>query len=103
MSNGKIVVTTAQLESVAKTIDTKADSYKDAYTKIFTIVTELSASWTGVDNTAFTNQIEGFKNDFQKMEQLMRDYSTVLQKSAASYEETQTAIKTNVTKLNQGN
>lgn len=32
-------------------------------------------SWQGKDNEAFTNQINQFRNDFENMEHIVRDYA----------------------------
>lgn len=51
---------------------------------------------------AFTNQIEGFRNDFQKMERLMRDYAAYLRKVAESYRTTQDNVAAKAKTLSQG-
>ncbi len=99
MSLGKIIVETSQLDAAAQKVDELADKYSSEYTALYTAVTEMQSSWAGTDNTAYTTQIEGFKDDFQRMEQLMRDYATFLRESAKKYRETQSEIKTKAQQL----
>lgn len=103
MARGQISVETAQLDSTATQIDGLADSYNSSYTTLFNTVQELRNAWEGRDNVAFTSQIEGFRDDFQRMEQLMREYSAFLKKSANAYRETQSNIENSARMLSQGN
>ena len=101
MARGQIVVETAQLDSTATQVEGCADTYNSNYTALFNAVQELQNAWAGTDNTAFTEQIAGFRDDFQRMEKLMRDYAAYLRKSAAAYRETQRNIATAVKNLSQ--
>lgn len=79
-----------------------ANTYNTNYTALFATIQEMQNAWAGVDNTAFTNQIEGFRDDFQRMEKLMRDYAAYLRKSAATYRDTQNSIAQSAKTLSQG-
>ena len=70
MARGQIIVETSQLDSAAGRVEDLANTYKTNYNGLFSTVQALQNSWSGTDNTAFTNQIEGFRDDFQRMEQL---------------------------------
>ena len=85
----KIVVDPAKLDSAASQIDSQAADYERLYNQLFSEVSGLGAAWQGKDNTAFVQQIEGFRDDFQQMAQLMRDYSEFLKTSASTYRTTQ--------------
>ena len=102
MARGQIVVETARLDSTATQVEANADTYKSSYSSLFQTVQELQNAWAGQDNTAFTSQIEGFRDDFQRMEQLMRDYAAFLRKSAAAYRETQSNVTSTAKTLSQG-
>ena len=52
----------------------------------------MRAAWQGVDNQAFTTQIEGFRQDFEMMAKLMDEYSTFLRTAAKTYQQTQDEI-----------
>lgn len=102
MARGQIVVETGQLDSAAGRVEDLANTYNSTYTALFSTVQDLQNAWSGVDNTTFTNQIEGFRDDFQRMEKLMREYATYLRKSAAAYRDTQNSIAQSAKNLSQG-
>ena len=99
---GLITVETERLDAVANQVEGYADDYKRAYNDLFTIVKDMKEAWDGKDNVAFTNQIEGFRNDFEKMEKLMRDYAEYLHKCAKTYRDTQDDITRSAGSLSQG-
>lgn len=102
MARGQIIVETSQLDSAAGRVEELASTYNSNYTALFNAVQELQKAWGGTDNVAFTNQIEGFRDDFQRMEKLMRDYAAYLRKSAATYRDTQNSIAQSARTLSQG-
>ena len=95
----KIQVTPRELELTAKKIDTLAEDYKTQYDLLYKETSKMATAWSGKDNVAFTTQIEGFKDDFQKMHNLMKAYSQFLVKSAKLYQQTQDAIVSGAKKL----
>lgn len=102
MARGQIIVDTARLDAVANQIEAEADKYKGYYTGLYGTVSDLQNAWSGEDNMAFSNQIEGFRDDFQRMEQLMRDYAAYLRKAANAYRATQDNIAATAKNLSQG-
>ena len=92
MARGQIIVETTELDRTANQVEELANTYKSTYGALFTTVQELQNSWAGEDNTAFTTQIEGFRNDFENMERLMRDYADYLRRTAESYRSTQDSL-----------
>lgn len=103
MARGQIIVETAQLDSTAGRVEQMAGDYRSEYTALFSLVASLKSAWDGEDNVAFTNQIEGFRDDFQRMEQLMRDYAAYLRKAAQAYRDTQDTVASQAKTLSQGN
>lgn len=103
MARGKIVVESSRLDSTADRVEHLADTYESEYGALFGTVKDLQNAWSGEDNVAFTNQIEGFRDDFQRMTRLMRDYATYLRKTAAAYRDTQDSIAAGAKQLSQGN
>lgn len=99
MGLGKIVVETSQLDTASSKVSDLARNYEEEYTKLYKLIGELQSSWAGKDNTAYTAQIEGFKDDFQKMHGLMVEYSEFLSKTAKKYRETQEQVKNDASKL----
>jgi len=74
----KIVVDTQNLITVSKEIINYADSYKVTANNIFQEVNQMGASWSGIDNLAFVSQINGFKDDFARLDELLRKYAEML-------------------------
>lgn len=99
MAQGKIIVETAQLDAASAKVGELAGTYKGEYEKLYKLVEKLQASWAGADNTAYTTQIEGFRDDFEKMYTLMTDYSDFLKTTAKRYRDTQDERKTAAAKL----
>lgn len=94
-----IQVTPEQLESAATKIDGLAADYKGQYDTLYSETSAMRSSWDGKDNLAFTDQIAGFKDDFEKMHTLMLNYADFLKKSAKAYRETQNAVVSEARKL----
>jgi len=84
-----IKVDPAKLEAAAAEITNQAGDYQRAYEQLYAEVENLATHWQGKDNLAFTNQIDGFKDDFLKMKQLMIDYADYLKVTAKNYQDTQ--------------
>lgn len=100
MAQGKIIVSTEEIKSVAKSIETLADNYHTEFTDLYKIVDSLASTgvWNGVDNVAYVEKINGFKDDFARMESLMRQYAAFLTNAANGYKTTQTHITNQVDK-----
>lgn len=103
MAQGKIIAETSRLDSTANQVDQLADQYESEYGALFATVRDMQNAWAGEDNVAFTNQIEGFRDDFQRMTRLMRDYAAYLRKVATSYRDKQGDLAARVKNLSQGN
>ncbi|MBO5621308.1 MAG: WXG100 family type VII secretion target [Butyrivibrio sp.] len=94
-----IQVTPEQLESTAGRIEGLAADYKAQYDQLYAETNSMSSTWSGKDNIAYTDQIAGFKDDFEKMNELMMRYADFLRKSAKAYRDTQDSIVTQARKL----
>ncbi len=87
-----IRVEPSKLEAAATQIDNQAAEYKRLYEQLYTEVESMASSWQGSDNLAFTSQINGFREDFNMMYQLMMQYSEFLKNSANTYRQTQQEV-----------
>lgn len=94
-----IQVTPEQLESAAGRIESLAADYKTQYDQLYSETNAMASTWNGKDNTAFVDQIAGFKDDFEKMHTLMLNYADFLRKSAKAYRDTQDTVVSEVRKL----
>jgi WXG100 family type VII secretion target len=88
-----IQVTPDNLRTQAAKVDQLATEYNDQYTTLLNEVDGFtSTDWKGSDATAFRDQVQGFKDDFVKMKELMNDYARFMRDSAQLYEDTQKDI-----------
>lgn len=94
-----ILVTPEQLESAAGRIEGLAADYKTQYDALYNETNAMASTWQGKDNTAFVDQIAGFKDDFEKMHTLMLNYADFLRKSAKAYRDTQDSVVSEARKL----
>lgn len=93
MANNVVIkVTPAELRTAATKIRSQSEDYTKQYTQLFSDIDGMANAWKGKDNTAFTNQIKGFMEDFQSMKTLLDEYAAFLDKSAQAYEQTQDEI-----------
>lgn len=88
----KIVVQPSVLDSTAQKIEAQSADYEKQYGQLFNEVDGMGAAWKGQDNTAFVTQIKGFMDDFQQMNQLMKEYAEFLRTSAKTYNDTQQEV-----------
>lgn len=84
-----IEVTPERLESAATKIEGLAAEYQTSYNQMYNTTDAMHSTWAGADNTAFINQIEGFRDDFKEMYSLMLRYVEYLRESANAYKSTQ--------------
>ena len=94
-----IVVEPERLETVASNIEEANQEYDRTYQAIYEQVDKMSASWTGKDNVAFTNQIKTFEDDLRQISIIMRQYADFLHNSARAYRETQDEIYAGANRL----
>jgi len=99
----KIVVTPTELIAAADAIENLAGDYAQNYTALFSDVSALQSAWQGKDNQRFTSQIEGFRNDFDRMRELMSEYANFLKNAAITYTNTQDAVTEAAGRLSTGN
>ena len=85
-----ITVTTQSLTTKAGDVDSKAAEYMSHYEALLNDVNTLTTTdWQGEDATAFRNQVEGLREDFQKMKELMGEYANFLREAAGKYDNLQ--------------
>ena len=94
-----IQVTPEQLESTAGRIESLAADYKAQYDQLYSETNAMASTWSGKDNVAFVQQIDGFKDDFAKTHTLMLNYADFLRKSAKAYRDTQDTVVSEARKL----
>lgn len=90
------------LSSAKSVIDPLIDDYKTSYEAIYSAVTTMKESYQGSDSDAFVTQIEQFKNDFEKLETLLRAYSDEIEHIRSEYAKVQEDLKNRAANLNAG-
>ena len=94
-----IAVQPDKLSKASTQIANDAADYKKLYEQLFKEVEKMGNAWKGTDNTAYAAQIEGFRQDFKAMYDLMMKYYEYLQLSAKTYETAQNEIATQAKRL----
>ena len=89
----KIVVNPQDLLQSAGAIEQLVGNYSQIYNALYSDVSAMQSGWKGKDNIAYTNQINGFRDDFEKMQKLMKEYAVFLRDAANRYQSTQDAIE----------
>ena len=102
MARGQIIVETGRLDAVAAQVEGYADDYRAAYEALYVDVASLDSETLGKANETFITQINGFKDDFQRMEALMREYANYLKKSAAALRDKDAQLAAEAAKLSTG-
>ncbi|ETT13422.1 type VII secretion system target protein [Fusobacterium sp. CM21] len=97
-------VTTEKLVSSANVIEEKTGKYRAEWQKLYTELQNLrSAQWKGVASDTFNDKLEGYRNDFQAMEDVLKQYAGFLKSAADSYTKTENSLKDAAGNLNTGN
>ena len=84
-----IAVDTGDLRSTAAQLTTLASDYDGLYKEVLGKIGDMSASWAEIDSQTYREQVEGFRDDFEKMKTEIDRYADFLIKSANAYEQTQ--------------
>ena len=97
----RIHVEIDMLESTERTMQEQSDYYRQLYGQMYEMVDEMSQFWSGKEQVAFSKQIHGFEDDFEKMHQLLNEYCSFLRKSALAYRSCQDEAESSATRLVQ--
>jgi len=86
---GKIRVTPEQLDAHSYKVEQQRSEYITLHHKIYDEAEKMKSTWRGEANQRYCRQLEGFKSDFQRLEQLLHQYSDYLKKTADEYRKTE--------------
>lgn len=89
----KLVVDFEAIRSTANQIKGLKEQYHTEWSKLYDSVNAIGSAWQGEDNQAYVNQINGFKDDFTRMEDTLEKFIRFLTESAAAYEQVQDNVK----------
>lgn len=74
----KINMDPEQAISYGNQIIQNASAYNSEIKKVYSIVGDLKSTWTGSAAQRFTDNIESFRNDYEKFGQLINDFGELL-------------------------
>lgn len=82
------------LESYIAKLETAKDEYMATYTNDLysNVMEEVKGAYAGVDCDAFVQKVEGFRDDFTKLSDVLQQYIDHLRKVLADYRATQDAL-----------
>ncbi len=78
-----------QLESCAARMEMHEQDYERMARELTEAVEQMSSSWNGKDNLAFTSRIAEFDADYRQLGVLIAEYCEFLRQSARGYRQTQ--------------
>ena len=94
MANTEWEVTTEKLRTSAAAIQDKTTKYNAEYTKLYTELQNLrSNQWKGVASDAFNTKLEGYRDTFVELENVLKKFAEGLLSIAQNYEETEERIR----------
>ncbi|MDR1464441.1 MAG: WXG100 family type VII secretion target [Oscillospiraceae bacterium] len=94
----KFVADIGQLRTSATRIRTLAQQCQSCYQSLYQDVNAMGAAWKGKDNAAYVNQVNGFRDDFQQLYQLLADFSALAGDASGEYQQ---ALNDSVTAARQ--
>ena len=94
-----ILVEPAVLENSAQVMEGYQQQYLETIARLYQGIDTLSSGWQGKDNNAFVNQIQGYRDDFQKISSLLTQYIEFLRNAAVAYRQTQEELAAQAMRL----
>lgn len=100
--SAKFTANTAEIRKSAQTIEDKTQQYNTEWAKIYTEIENLRVEWEGESSETFNTQLEGYRNDFQELANILNDYAEFLITTATKIEQTEEALKSSASQLSAG-
>lgn len=98
----KIIVEPSRLESTANNVENSNSDYQRIYNALYAEVDKMASVWEGKDNTAFTNMIKSYQDEFKQISNVLAHYSDFLRNTARAYRETQDELYNATSRLKTG-
>lgn len=98
----RIIVDPSRLESTASSIESSNSDYQRIYSSLYSEVDKMASVWQGKDNTAFTEKIKAYQDDFRQISLILDEYANFLRNSARAYRETQDELYNATSRLKIG-
>ncbi len=95
-------VDTRALRDIGGKVRQKTADLKTEINKIFSSVEELKTGWTGEDNKAFVNNIEGYKNSMEELTKIVDNYGSFCEQSATYIDKKKAMITEAASSIGKG-
>lgn len=91
MASSKIYVDYDNLESCITQLETLKEEYRAAYTNTLygNVMESVKTAYSGTDCDTFVTKVEGFRNDFARLTEIIGEYIDFLKKAKNDYMNTQ--------------
>jgi len=81
-------VTPEYLESQAAKVEGQCVQYNSMWNRIYQEKDTLQQYWKGEANQAYCNQLNGFRDDFQRLKDILTAFTAYIKDSAKKYRDT---------------
>lgn len=95
----KLTIDTVAVESISQTVQELIEQYRAQYQKVYESATSMSTYWDGDAKKSYVEKVESFKQDFEKMVEVLKNYTTKLNAIAKRYNEAEVNAKKMADKL----
>lgn len=86
-------VETEQLTGAANVLEEQIADYNTQWQRLYTEVENLKASqWKGIASDAFNTQLEGYRDDFEALRDILVSFKDFLITAAEKYTKTEDAV-----------
>ena len=89
ISARQIQVNTADLRRTASQITELARQYEGLYKEVLGKLSNMSATWQGIDSQTYRDKVESFRGEFVKMKAELDKYAEYLVRTAVDYDRIQ--------------
>ena len=89
---GQIKISPDTMRTRAQEYSNEADNVQQVISKMDSLLSALQSEWEGESSQSYSQRYQELKPGFEKAEELIREISQSLQKTATHLEETDAAI-----------
>ena len=82
----------SSMQAIAKNISNLANDYISNINGVYKIISDLENNWKGVDNVAYVNKANEYKEDLTALGQAINNYAMFLDQAAVTTSRTQEDI-----------
>lgn len=86
----------------ANVINDKTSRYETEVQNIYTAISDLKMQWKGQTSEAFNAKLEGYRNDFQELAKVLKEYANFLVQTANKYNATDNKLAGDAQRLSIG-